>query len=203
MRSWMGVTMLVGILALAVGMGGDTARAADQGTQVQAADQPATYVCPMHPDMKATWQAKCPKCGMMMEKMKKEAGKPMAMMAMGEKKEGEEGAEPKAKMMAMMKGMKDMKGMMMRCKMMMDAKVQKTDPAGLLALKDELQLTDAQVMRLGEIAAAARRQADVVLTDEQRQKLAGMAGKAQSMAEMHQHMQQMMKEMMEKGDKGE
>jgi hypothetical protein len=145
-------------------------------------------------------------------------------MAMGEKKEGEEGAEPKpkmmpmmamgekkgegspdpmAKMMAMMKGMKDMKGMMMRCKMMMDAKVQKTDPAGLLALKDELQLTDAQVMRLGEIAAAARRQADVVLTDEQRQKLAGMAGKAQSMAEMHQHMQQMMKEMMEKGDKGE
>ncbi len=86
-----------------------------------------------------------------------------------------------------------MHGMMMRCQMMMGAQIQKTDPVGLLALKEELELSEDQVGKLRQIAQTARQEAKAVLTDEQKEELEAIPDEPQSMMQMHRHMQQMMK----------
>ncbi len=86
-----------------------------------------------------------------------------------------------------------MHGMMMRCQMMMGAQIQKTDPVGLLALKEELELSEDQVGKLRQIAQTARQEAEAVLTDEQKEELEAIPDEPHSMMRMHRHMQQMMK----------
>jgi hypothetical protein len=96
--------------------------------------------------------------------------------------------------------MGDMTGLMMRCRLMMGARIDKNDPAGLLALKKDLELSDTQVRAVEQIALTARRQAAAILTRDQTWKLDAMAGKPQSMMEMHSRMEQMMMDgMMKEG----
>lgn len=90
--------------------------------------------------------------------------------------------------------MKMSEPMMMRCRMMMSMEVKADDPAALLALKDQLKLTDEQADRLKAIVAQAREQADKVLTDEQKKQLEPMAKTPDTMMEMHRQMMQKMQQ---------
>jgi hypothetical protein len=56
---------------------------------------------------------------------------------------------------------------MMRCSMTMNAQLQPTDPALLLAIKDELQLSEEQTAKLNAILENARKETQAVLTEEQ------------------------------------
>lgn len=77
-------------------------------------------------------------------------------------------------------------GMMMRCRMMMDAQLSPTSPEGVLALEQELNLSDEQAARLDQIAQMAQQQAEQVLTDAQRQQLQGLANQPTNMRQMHE-----------------
>lgn len=79
-------------------------------------------------------------------------------------------------------------GMMMRCRMMMDAQLSPTSPEGVMALEQELNLSDEQAARLDQIAQMAQQQAEQVLTDAQRQQLQDLANQPTSMRQMHQEM---------------
>jgi len=97
-------------------------------------------------------------------------------------------------------------GMVMRDRMLIHAKIEKDNPSGILALKKDLDLDDAQVKKLEKIDEKARKDADKVLTKEQREKLAMLEGTPDSMAGMWSKMRFMRgEEKMEKGEmkKGE
>ena len=85
---------------------------------------------------------------------------------------------------------------MMRCRMIMRASIDVNDAAALLALKDELKLTDAQVPKLQTIADNSRKEAKALLTDEQQKKLQGLSETPGSMMQMHESMMPMMQQMM-------
>lgn len=105
------------------------------------------------------------------------------------------------KMSGDMKAMKDKMPpeMMMRCQMFMNTAVTPSDPAAILALKDQLKLTDAQVTQLEAINKAAQDKAAAVLTADQTKTLAAMPKTPQTMKEMHEQMMGQMQKM--KGDK--
>lgn len=98
----------------------------------------------------------------------------------------------------------DMKGMMdkmpsemkMRCQMIMNTAVTPNDPAAILALKDQLKLTEAQTTQLEAINKEARDKAAAVLTAEQTKTLAAMPQKPQTMKDMHEQMMGHMQKMM-------
>ncbi|MGD2176020.1 MAG: heavy metal-binding domain-containing protein [Candidatus Brocadiaceae bacterium] len=192
MKRWIGAAVLAVVVAFALGIGLQTVRAmehpgrAEHPSQIQKAEEAAVFECPMHPEVRATWEAKCPKCGMKLTEAKKSPGMPMHMMGMGGMQKGE-GAESMAGMMG------KMHGMMMRCRMMMDARTQKTDPVGLLALRDQLELSEEQVSELQQIVETARQEAERVLTEQQKEKLEAMPDQPHSMMQMHRRMQRMMK----------
>lgn len=81
---------------------------------------------------------------------------------------------------------------MMGCCMMMSMEVKADDPAALLALKEHLKLTSAQMDQLKKIVAQAREDAGKVLTDEQKKQLEPIAKTAYSMMKMHRDMMQKM-----------
>jgi hypothetical protein len=60
---------------------------------------------------------------------------------------------------------------MMRCSMTMNAQLQPTDPALLLAIKDELQLSEEQTAKLNAILENARKETQAVLAEEQMMKV--------------------------------
>lgn len=88
--------------------------------------------------------------------------------------------------------------MQMRCKMFMGSRLSKTDPSALLALREELALTGAQITKLEAIAARSAAEAAVVLSGEQKEKLAAVPEKPDTMMGMERHMMPHMKKMMEK-----
>lgn len=98
----------------------------------------------------------------------------------------------------------DMKGMMdkmppemkMRCQMVMNTAVTPSDPAAILALKDQLKLTEAQATQLDAINKEARDKAAAVLTVEQTKTLAAMPQTPQTMKDMHEQMMGHMQKMM-------
>jgi YHS domain-containing protein len=98
----------------------------------------------------------------------------------------------------MMKKIDMSDAMMMRCGMMMRANISKNGPAGILALKEKLNLTEEQVNTLETIAETSRKQAEIVLTKEQKEKLATIAEIPDSMMEMYQWMMPKMYKMMKK-----
>lgn len=65
--------------------------------------------------------------------------------------------------------------MRMRAHIMMDMQMDEHDPAGLLAIKDDLGLSRAQILALSKIQAAARKQAAALMTAPQRAKLRELA----------------------------
>lgn len=86
--------------------------------------------------------------------------------------------------------------MKMRCQMMMGTAVSPTDPAAILALKDQLKLTDAQTAQLEAINKDARDKAIVVLTADQKTTLDALPKSPQTMKDMHEQMMGKMQEMM-------
>lgn len=78
--------------------------------------------------------------------------------------------------------------MKMRCQMMMTTQIQPDDPAALLAIKDELQLSAEQSAKIEAIVAKARKEAQAVLTDQQKQKVQSLAGEPGTMMQMRQKM---------------
>ena len=86
------------------------------------------------------------------------------------------------------------KEMMLRCQMVMQAAIQPTDPAAILVIKDTLKLSDEQVKKLQSIEDIARRQAQDILSDSQKQQLQSIPRAPQTGADMHQHMMGMMQQ---------
>ena len=68
--------------------------------------------------------------------------------------------------------------------MMMTAEIQPTDPAALLAIKDQLELSDEQAAKLTEIISHAREQAQAVLLESQLAKAKELGDKSMSMMQM-------------------
>lgn len=87
----------------------------------------------------------------------------------------------------------------MRYKMMMDAKTGVTAPYGLIAIKDELDLTEDQVSKLQAIADKAESDARAVLTGEQQQKVDELKDTPASTMGMCKHMMPKSHEMMREG----
>jgi len=156
-------------------------------------DKPA-YTCPMHPDVKSDKPGKCPTCGMNLVKKQgttaQEVGQEMP-------------TTPQSMMqspMGMMKNMGMSDAMMKRCRLMMSTPINPYDPAALLAVKGDLNLTDDQVAKLKSIMDKAREDAKNLLTDDQNKKLEEVAKRPDTMMEMCQQMMPMMQKMM--GEKG-
>ncbi len=100
---------------------------------------------------------------------------------------------------AWMDRMKDMgmsDAMMSRCRMMRTLEVSAYDHAGILALKDELQLSDEQVRKIQTLLEVSRDGAKAALTDSQRQKLQAIDRTPASVTQMHNHMMGRMQEKM-------
>ena len=60
---------LASILSACVGLGFLPVGAAQQAKPEGHEEAVSVYQCPMHPEVQATWQAKCPICGMTMQKI--------------------------------------------------------------------------------------------------------------------------------------
>ena len=84
---------------------------------------------------------------------------------------------------------------MTRARMLMRAKIHPADPQGLLALQNELGLTDEQKQSLENIIDSAQEQALGVLNAEQWEKVRELKPRAASMMEMHRMMMPMMRAM--------
>ena len=87
-----------------------------------------------------------------------------------------------------MKQMGMSEGMQMRHKMCMSGKMGAYDPAGLMAIKDDLKLTDEQATRLQAISDKAQQDAKAVLTAEQQSKMQQVEGTPETAAGMHKEM---------------
>jgi len=83
----------------------------------------------------------------------------------------------------MMGGMGQGQGMMGG--MASNSRIDQNDPQALLALKDEIALTQKQVQALEKMAKAGRKQAAQVLTKEQKKKLQELAGTADTARGRH------------------
>jgi hypothetical protein len=66
-----------------------------------------------------------------------------------------------------------------------NSRIDQNDPQALLALKDDLALTQKQVQSLEKMAKAGRKQAAQVLTKEQKKKLQELAGTADTARGRH------------------
>jgi len=82
-----------------------------------------------------------------------------------------------------------------RARMLMKAKIHPADPQGLLALQNELSLTEDQITRLETIIDSAQEQALGVLNAEQWEKVRQLRPRAASMMEMHRTIMPMMRVM--------
>jgi hypothetical protein len=91
----------------------------------------------------------------------------------------------------MMKKMGMSDAMITRCQIMGTAQVSAYDPAAVLALRDEVKLTDDQVKELEAIATATQEQVKTKLTAEQLATLEPIAATPSSMAQICQSMHSM------------
>ena len=91
----------------------------------------------------------------------------------------------------MMKKMGMSDAMITRCHIMGTARVSAYDPAAVLALRDELKLTDDQVKELEAIATTTQEQVKTKLTAEQLTALEPIAATPSSMMQMGQSMHSM------------
>jgi len=137
------------------------------------------YVCPRHPEAKATWPARCPMCEARMRRWQSGGG-PGPISTKGMMKSPTAGMSPQ---------------MRMRHQMMMNTPIHVYDPETLLGSRKTLGLSQEQVQELRTIAMKARRGAMAVLTDAQRRRLMPlerMTGFPLTMTQMRQKMMQQM-----------
>ncbi len=73
---------------------------------------------------------------------------------------------------------------MVRCSMTMNAQLQPTDPALLLVIKDDLQLSEEQTAKLNTILENARKETQAVLTEEQMIKVNALGKTGTTMKQM-------------------
>jgi hypothetical protein len=78
--------------------------------------------------------------------------------------------------------------MRMRHRMMMNERLSAKDPSCIVALREELKLTEEQLKKLEEIVAKARAEAEQVLTEEQRKALAEVPEHGAWMRQMRERM---------------
>ncbi len=96
----------------------------------------------------------------------------------------------------MMRGQQQMsKPMMMRTRMLMSMHVNPLDPNAVLALKDQLNLTDDQAQQIRDIAGQAREKVRSVLNSEQKSELEKVEKTPNSSMAMHRMMGSMRGEM--------
>ena len=110
------------------------------------------FVCPRHPEAKATWPARCPMCQAQMRKQPA-VRKPRPMSMEGMMESAMAGMSPQMKT---------------RHQMMMNTPIHVYDPEALLGSGKMLNLTEQQTQELRMIAMKARRGAISVLTEAQR-----------------------------------
>ena len=91
----------------------------------------------------------------------------------------------------MMKKMGMSDAMITRCQIMGSAQISAYDPAAVLAIRDELKLTDEQVKELETIAATTQEQVKAKLTAEQLASVQPIAATPNSMMQMCQSIHSM------------
>jgi hypothetical protein len=138
------------------------------------------YVCPRHPEAKATWPARCPMCHARMQRRAPAPG-PRRM-------DMERGAGPATRAASPQMRMRHR-----MIQMMMNTPIRVYDPETLLGSRRMLALSGQQVQELRQIAMKARRGAMSVLTDAQRRRLMPlerMTGAPLTMAQARRDMMQ-------------
>jgi len=135
-----------------------TARKPESSAPVR---EQALYQCPMNSEIQATWPAKCPKCGMTLQKVLD----PSRMI--GPQKGQSSRQTPKQDNTA-------------GRQKLTETSVGNDGPAALLSIRDRLKLTDEQVTNLESLASETGQKAQAFLTDEQRKTLAAIAEEPQS-----------------------
>jgi hypothetical protein len=154
---------------------GGPAPRAEAGRPRVEIDRMSVYVCPRHPEARATWPAQCPMCHARMERQ----SSLQARRRMGRANTTESAGPAISPQIRM------------QYRMMMNAAVHPYDPDVLLGSSRMLGLSSQQVRDLRAIAMRARRAAMGVLTDAQRRQLMPldhMMDAPPSMARMHQRM---------------
>ena len=101
-----------------------------------------------------------------------------------------------------MSGMGMSEGMQMCMKMNMQTELAPNDPSALLALREDLSLTDEQAQQLEDLAERTRQAAADILTDEQREQIQSLPDQPRTMMGMHRQMMQSMKERSGQGRQG-
>jgi len=79
-------------------------------------------------------------------------------------------------------GMSD--AMAMRHKMLTSSAIASDDPVAVLAVKDDLKLTDEQITKIAAISLKARQDVKAALTDDQKKTLETLAGTPATMKDM-------------------
>ncbi len=126
------------------------------------------YHCPNHPEVTATWPARCPKCGQTL--VRQEQTRP----AISGRARAEE----------------------MRRRIMLNTSISVFDPEAILSAKRPLALTREQINKLQAISLAAKEGAKKILTEKQRKELTtldSLSNYPGTMAEMHRRILQGMK----------
>ncbi len=83
--------------------------------------------------------------------------------------------------------------MILRCKMLMNADVGRSNPSSLLVVRDDLKLSKEQVQKLKDLVEATRTKARAILTEEQLKKVDALPVQPFSGMTMHLKMAGLMK----------
>lgn len=142
------------------------------GQELNQADPPGAsagtnlYHCPNHPEISASWAAKCPKCG---ENFVKRQEQPRQEASV------------------------NTRALWMRRNIMLHTSIDVFDPEAILSARRVLGLNQEQIEKLREISKTARENAMKILTDAQRKELSAAANlhnHPRTMARMHRRMLQ-------------
>jgi len=141
-------------------------------------ESPAEYVCPKHPDIRATWQATCPECGAKLQVLDRPTAQEKFMRSLPTlyaryldrfmTPENLQRLEPLKRWFAIV----------------MKAPLSTCDPGMLLAQRGQLGLNEEQAAELEAVAEAARERAKGVLTDAQKEALAAFDESPKTMRDM-------------------
>ena len=124
------------------------------------------YRCPNHPEVTATWPAKCPKCGETLVRGQRQSRQNTSGRARAEE---------------------------MRRRVMLNTSISVFDPEAILSAKRPLSLTQEQIEKLQAISMAAREGAKKILTEKQRKNLMTLDNLSNfpgTMAQMHRRILQ-------------
>ena len=125
------------------------------------------YNCPNHPEVTATWSAKCPKCGATMVRRQQQR----RAQSISTRSAAEE----------------------MRRRIMINTSISVFDPEAILCARRPLGLTSQEITKLQAISLEAREGAKNVLTEKQRNELTrldSLSNYPKTMSEMHRRILQ-------------